>query len=170
MKVLRFVYNAKEHILNISDISYTLGNIMAVIDIYFKESRLEEPAKVQLVVSLENLDEFMEIISNKTYIELNNVGNFIESMKCYHRVSGYVLEEDKEKVEKYLNTEPEETLLEYSDTIHTQEELSEYDGESELGWSGSDSTMENKEEQDLEGLEGQGLEGQGLEEYVLNLG
>lgn len=134
MKVLRFDYNSRTHILNISDINYTLGNTMAVIDVYFKGSKIEEPDKLQLVVTLDNIDEFMQIISNKTYIELNQVGDYIEDMTCYYRVTGYVLEQDKSKVESYFSVEPEEKLLEYYDTVNTEEDVTPYEGNGEIDW------------------------------------
>ena len=109
MKVLRFSYESKDYVLNINDIVYTLGNIVAVVDIYFKElsdkSDKDIPAKIQLIVNLDNLDMFMEEISSKTYIQLDSLGNYME------------------KVEGYLQHGPEESLLDWSDTINKKEDI-----------------------------------------------
>lgn len=141
MKVLRFSYDSDDYVLNIDNIVYTLGNIVAVVDIYFKELiGKESPAKVQLIVSLDNLDEFMEQISSKAYIQLDLVGNYIESMKCFYKVEGYVDKESKEIVEGYLRNEPEESLLDWSDTINKKDDISvEFD---EISWDEKDAVGE----------------------------
>ena len=127
MKVLRFSYEPKDYVLNINDIVYTLGNIVAVVDIYFKElsdkSDKDIPAKIQLIVNLDNLDMFMEEISSKTYIQLDSLGNYIESMKCFYKIEGYVEKAKREKVEGYLQHGPEESLLDWSDTINKKEDI-----------------------------------------------
>lgn len=118
MNVLRFNYKNKEIILNVEDTVYTFGNIMTVIDIYFRETKGKGcPSKLRLMVNNENIDEFLSIINTNAYIELDKYGKYIDFMRCYYKVSGYVSEDDMDKVCICMDTEPEESLLEWSDSV-----------------------------------------------------
>jgi hypothetical protein len=90
--------------------------------------RIYLPAKLRVIVSNENLDELLVLINDSNYIDLNKLGSYIESMKYYYKVSGYVDEKDKEVLESLLDIEPEDTLLEWSDTVANQEEMGEDSG------------------------------------------
>ena len=127
--VLRFKYKNKDTILIVEDCLYTLGNIMTIIDIYFKETKLESlPSKLRLIVNNDNLDELVSLLNNSCYVELDKLGSYIESMKFYYKVTGYIEESERDKITSLLDIEPEEELLNWSDTIanESEDELENY--------------------------------------------
>lgn len=146
MDVLRFNYKNKEFVLTVEDTVYTFGNIMTVIDVYFRETRCKYcPSKLRIMASNEDIDDFLSILNNNTYIELDKYGKYIDFMECYYKISGYVSDNDLEKISNILNREPEESLLDWSDSV--------FDDSSDDLFSESESVnsmLNNMFEEDLE--------------------
>lgn len=119
MNALKFNYKNKKIVLTVLDISYTFGHIMTVVDIYFKESKTENlPSKIRLMVNNDKIDNLIEVINSSNYIDLDNYGSYIDSIKFYYSITGYVSEDDVSSVLPYFNIEPDESLLDWSDTVN----------------------------------------------------
>lgn len=118
MNALKFNYKNKKIVLSVIDVSYTFGHIMTVVDVYFKESKVENlPSKIRLMVNNDKIDELIEIINSNHYIDLDKYGSYIDSIKFYYSLTGYVSEDDVSNVLPYFNIDPDESLLDWSDTV-----------------------------------------------------
>lgn len=118
MKLLKLEIDGKELVLNVTNTTYTVGNIVTIIDIYFDTSKkIDVPSLLRVVVYNENLDIFCQKLSSKEFVDLNSLGDLIESMKDFYLVSGLVSKENKEKVYSNLDTGAETHLLDWSDSL-----------------------------------------------------
>lgn len=118
MKLLKLEIDGKELVLNVTNTTYTVGNIVTIIDIYFDTSKkIDVPSLLRVVVYNENLDIFCQKLCSKEFVDLNSLGDLIESMKDFYLVSGLVSKENKERVYSNLDTGAETHLLDWSDSL-----------------------------------------------------
>lgn len=127
MKILKVEIDGKELILNVKNIKYTVGNIVTVIDISFDIDSVEMLSMLRIIIYNENIDIFLSKISSNEFIDLNTLGDVIESMQDFYLVQGLVSKENKDKVYSFLDIGAESNLLDWSDTLSkTNEDLSNY--------------------------------------------
>lgn len=118
MKLLKLEIDGKELVLNVTNTSYTVGNIVTIVDIYFDTAqKLDIPSLLRVVVYNENIDTFCNKLCSESFVDLNSLGDLIESMKDFYLVNGLVSKENKKKVYSHLDTGAETHLLDWSDSL-----------------------------------------------------